>query len=251
MFCSPETLEQPQAAEVHSRARVPFPSLLLCLQGNFFGNKNFKPSFLLVSMREFLYYSRSAPTSGKSIGDDLMQAGRLDIAIHTVIAAFFLSHKIRTDVRLHLCFAGMPDPPKHLELQPVTEGETGVDKIYLNKRDVSLIIKKMLYKYKEGEKREVFPGYWVEKKGFLEVVKELQAQGRSLYILDADGEDLRTVDIQPNPVFILGDHDGLPHKELKRLKKLCTPVSVGKKLYFASHTVAIVNHEIDYQEEKK
>ena len=201
-------------------------------------------------MREFLYYSRSAPTSGKAIGDDLMKSGRLDIAIHTVIAVFFLSHKIRADTKLNLVFTGMPDPPKHLEFLPVTEGKTGIDKIYLNKHDVSTIIKKMLYKYREGLKHEVFPGYWIEKKGLLEIAKELHDSGRPLYILDSDGEDLRTVDIKPEPVFILGDHLGLPSKEQKRLKQLCTPVSIGKRTYFASHTVAIVNNELDRREEQ-
>jgi len=94
-------------------------------------------------MREFIYYSRSAPTSGNFITDNLKDSGRIDIAIHTVIAAFFLSHKLRTDVRLHLIFAGMPDPPKHLELKPVTEGKVGVDKIYLSKKNISTILKRL------------------------------------------------------------------------------------------------------------
>lgn len=200
-------------------------------------------------MREFIYYSRSAPTSGKYVGDDLMKSGRLDIAIHTVISSFFLSHKIRDDVKLHLIFSGMPDPPKHFELKPVTEGVTGVDKIYLNKSNISIVIKKMLYKYKEGVKNEVFPGYWIEKKGFLELVKELNEDGKNLYILDPKGEDIRALDMKKDPVFILGDHLGLPEKELKRLKKLCTPVSIGKKEYFASQTVSIVNNELDRREE--
>ena len=200
-------------------------------------------------MREFVYYSRSAPTSG-NFGDDLYKAGRLDIAIHTVIAAFFLSHSFREDTKLHLIFTGMPDPPKHLELKPVTEGKTGEDKIYLSKKDVAGVIKRMLYKYREGKKREVFPGYWIEKKGFLEIVKELNEQGRNLYILDGNGEDIRSVEIKENPVFILGDHLGLPSKELRRLKKTCTPVSIGKRTYFASQTVAIVNNEIDRREDE-
>jgi len=200
-------------------------------------------------MREFIYYSRSAPTSGSAIGDDLMHAGRLDIAIHTVIAAFFLSHKMRPDVKLHLVFAGKPDPQKHLEFYPVTEGKTGEDKIYLNKRDISKIIKRMLYKYKPGVKNEVFPGYWVEKKGFLELVKDFEKKGKNLYILDEDGEDIRTIDLGEDPIFIMGDHKGLPSKELKRLKSICTPVSVGPKSYFASQTTTIVNNELDRREQ--
>lgn len=200
-------------------------------------------------MREFIYYSRTAPTAGNYIKEDLQESGRIDIAIHVIIASFFLSHKLRTDTKLHLLFAGMPDPPKHLELFPVTKGETGVDKIYLAKKDVSSVLKKMLYKYREGENREVFPGFWIEKKGFLDVVRDFADKGRNLYVLDADGEDIRTAEIKENPIFILGDHKGLPEKELKRLKKLCTPVSIGKRVYFASQTVAVVNNEIDRRED--
>lgn len=199
-------------------------------------------------MREIIYYSRTAPTAGSYIKENLQDSGRIDIAIHTVIAAFFLSHKIRTDMKLHMCFAGPPTPPRHLELQPVTEGKTGVDKIYLAKTNVSAVLKKMLYKYKEGEKREVFPGFWIEKKGFLELAQELSDEGRNIYALDPKGEDIRTVEIKENPVFILGDHKGLPSKELKRLKKLYTPVSIGPKTYFASQTIAIVNNELDRRE---
>ncbi len=201
-------------------------------------------------MREFIYYSRTAPTSGRYVGEDLMHSGRLDIAIHTIIAAFFLSHRIRTDTKLHLIFSGPPDPIKHLEFLPVTEGRTGEDKIYLNKKDVGKIIKTMLYKYQQGEKREVFPGYWIEKKGLLELVKELRKEGRRLFLLDEKGEDIRKVNISDSPVFILGDHQGLPAKELKRLKTLCIPVSLGRKTYFASHSVAIVNNELDRREEQ-
>jgi tRNA (pseudouridine54-N1)-methyltransferase len=202
-------------------------------------------------MREFIYYSRTAPTAGSYIGEDLQKSGRVDIAIHTVISTFFLSNAIRTDAKLHLVFAGPPTPPRHLEMKPVTEGQTGIDKIYLAKTNVSAVIKKMLYKYKEGEKKEVFPGFWIEKKGFLELANELAKEGRNIYALDMKGEDIRTVEIKENPVFILGDHKGLPSKELKRLKKLYTPVSVGPKTYFASQTIAIVNNELDRREHEK
>ncbi len=201
-------------------------------------------------MREFIYYSRTAPTAGSYVKEDLQESGRIDIAVHTVIASFFLSHKIRTDTKLHMIFAGPPTPPRHLELFPVTEGKTGVDKIYLAKKDVSTILKKMLYKYREGKKHEVFPGFWIEKKGFLELVEDLRKEGRNVYVLDADGEDIRKAEIKENPIFILGDHKGLPSKEFKRLKKACIPISIGKRVYFASQTIAVVNNEIDRREDE-
>jgi tRNA pseudouridine-54 N-methylase len=200
-------------------------------------------------MREFIYYSRSAPTAGNYIKEDLQKSGRIDIAIHTAIASFFLSDKLRNDVKLHMVFAGPPDPVKHLELQPVVAGKTGIDKIYFSKTNVSIVLKKMLYKFREGEKREVFPGFFIERKSFMELIKELDKQGRNLYILDPKGKDIREAKIKENPIFIMGDHKGLPAKELKRLKKICNPITIGKRTYFASQTTAIVNNEIDRRED--
>jgi tRNA (pseudouridine54-N1)-methyltransferase len=167
-----------------------------------------------------------------------MKAGRMDIAIHVIIASFFLSHDVRDDVKLHLIFYGMPDPPKHIEI----EIKEGLD---ISKKDVAGLIKKTLYKYQEGRKNEVFPGVTVEKKSFLNVVEELMQEDKEIFILDKRGEDIREADVTENAVFVLGDQDGLPFKEMKRLKKVCKSVSIGPKVYFASQTVAILNNELD------
>jgi len=63
--------------------------------------------------------------------------------------------------------------------------------------------------------------------------------------LDKKGRDIRDAEIQDNCVFVLGDHEGMPKKELKRLKEIATPISIGPKTYFASQVVAIVNNELD------
>lgn len=199
-------------------------------------------------MRTFIYYSSKAPTSGNLIKkDDLMSSGRLDIAIHSVIAAFFLSHDIRRDVSFHLVFDGPSDPTKHLIFSPVLEGQTGEDKIYLNKKDIASIIKKMLYKYVPNQKNEVFPGYFIEKKSLIPVMREFLDNGKTIYILDKKGDDIRSVSLEENPVFLLGDHEGLPllKKELKRYKSQIKRISIGPNTYFASQTLSILNNELD------
>lgn len=191
-------------------------------------------------MKHFVYFSKDAVTSGKALsGGNLMKAGRMDIAIHSFIQGVFLSHNFREDVKFHFVFYGMPDPPKHIEIQISP-------KLEISKKDIGKFMQKILYKYKEGEKTEVFPECFVEKKSFLKVVEELEERGE-IFILDKRGEDLRKVNIEDNCVFILGDHEGLPRKELKRLKQIATPVSVGDKMYFASQVVAVVNNELDYR----
>jgi len=192
-------------------------------------------------MRQFVYFSQSAVTSGKALSDgNLMHAGRMDIAIHSFIQGVFLSHGFRKDVKFHFVFYGQPDPPKHIEIQ-IT------DELEISKKDVGNMIKRILYKYKPGEKTEVLPGCFVEKKSFLNLIDELIKEGNEVYILDKKGEDVRKAEISNNCVFILGDHEGLPKRELKRLKDISKLVSIGNKMYFASQTVAVVNNELDYR----
>ena len=190
-------------------------------------------------MRHFVYFSRHARTSGNF--KDLMKAGRMDIAIHVIINTFFLSHKKRGDVKLHLVFYGPPDPPKHIEMRI----KSGLD---ISKKDVAGLIKRILYKFRKGKKTEVFPGCFVEKKSFLDIVEELAEEGNEIFVLDKRGEDIREVEMPKNSVFVLGDQDGLPKKEFKRLKKISTQISIGPETYFASQTVTILNNELDRRE---
>ncbi len=191
-------------------------------------------------MREFIYFSQSARTSGNFDSNDLMKAGRMDIAIHSFIQGVFLSHGFRKDMKFHFVFYGMPDPPKHIEIQ-IT------DDLEISKKDVGNLIKKILYKYKPGKKIEALPGCFIEKKSFLKLVEEMEEEGKEIFLLDKRGEDLRKAKIPDNCVFILGDHEGLPKKELKRIKDNSTLISIGNKMYFASQTVAVVNNELDYR----
>ncbi len=202
-------------------------------------------------MREFIYYSGKARTSGNF--DDLMKAGRMDIALHVIINAFFISQKLREDVKLHLLFYGPPTPPRHLELFPGKNipgtGKEGEDKLDISKKDLAGTIKRMLFKYKEGKKTEVWNGFYVEKKSLFKVIDELREQGKSIYVLDKKGKNIEDVEIDKDSVFVLGDNEGFPNKELKRLKKLGFCVSVGKQTYFASQIITIINHELDKRQE--
>jgi len=194
---------------------------------------------LVDKMKHFIYFSNTAVTSGKALSENsLMQAGRMDIAIHSFIQGVFLSHDFRKDIIFHFIFYGMPDPPKHIQIQ-VT------DKLSISKKDVGNLIKKILYKYKPNEKSEPFPSCFIEKKSLLKLIDELFEQGNKIFILDKKGEDIRNTKIPKNCAFIFGDHEGLPKKELRRLKQISKLISIGPKTYFASQTIAVVNNELD------
>lgn len=204
-------------------------------------------------MREFIYFSGKARTSGNF--DDLMKAGRMDIVCNVIIHSFFISNHIRDGVKLNLVFYGPPDPPKHLELNsgkaiPETGKQAGEDSLDISKKDLGGMIKKMLYKHVEGKKTEVWPGFFVEKKNLFDLIREKKNEGKEIYILDKEGEDIRKAKIDADKaVFLLGDHEGLPAKEKKRLKQEARLISIGRKVYFSSQVITILNNELDRREE--
>jgi len=189
-------------------------------------------------MREFIYFSSKASTTGNF--SDLKEAGRMDIVCHFVINSFFVSNAIRPEVRLHLVFYGQPDPSKHIILE-INEK----NKDFFSKKDVAGLIKKMLYKYKKGQKTEVFDSCFIERKSFLDVVEELVKEGKTIYLLDKDGDSLRDTEIDKDAVFILGDHEGIPKQGKKAVEKLSKKISLGKVMYFASQSLTILQHELD------
>jgi tRNA (pseudouridine54-N1)-methyltransferase len=193
-------------------------------------------------MKHFIYFSKDGTTSGKALSQgNLMKAGRIDIAIHSFIQAIYLSNDFRKDVTFHFVLYGMPNPPKHIEIN-VREDTP------ISKKDVAKIIKKLLYKCKPEEKTEALPGCFVEKKSLEKVIDDLLKEDVEVFVLDKKGESLREIKIPKKCAFLLGDQDGIPKKELKYLKKYLTPVSIGPHLYFASQTVAVVNNELDFRE---
>ena len=200
-------------------------------------------------MREFVYYSASGVTAGNLIKDDLMKAGRIDIACQFILQSLFVSREMRDDVKVHLILMGPPDSPKHLELFPGKNLDGVEGKIDISKKDVAGLIRRMLYKYKEGRKVEVGAGYFVEKKSFVKLMEEFVEDGKEIYILDKRGEDIRDVSIGEDAVFVVGDHDGIPKNEMKWAKHIpFRKVNVGPKMLFASQVAVIVNNECDRKE---
>jgi len=183
-------------------------------------------------MREFIYYSKKARTSGNFDIKNLMKAGRMDIVCNVIINVFFLSRRMRENIHLHLIFDGPPNPPMHLEL--ISDKDMPI-----SKKDIAGLIRIMLYKCKKGKKTEVFPGCFIEKKSFSQLINEL-SEKKKILVLDKKGKDIRQAALD-NVVFVIGDHEGLPRKEIKNFNK----ISVGKETYFASQTVTIINNEVD------
>ena len=193
-------------------------------------------------MREFVYYSKDAVTAGNLIGDNLMEAGRMDIVCNFIISCFFTSNAMREDVKLHLIFDGGPNNPRHLVFE-------SNEKMPISKKNVAGLIKRMLYKAKDEEGlREIVPGCSIEKKSFEKLVMDLDKEGKDVLLLDGKGTDIRDLKLElregKNSVFLIGDHEGFPSGFRKFLKKI-DGVSVGPRVLFASQVATILHNEMD------
>ncbi len=181
-------------------------------------------------MREFILYSRLGRTG--SSWSNLHDAGRLDVVYECTIASLFLSHAIRKNTTFHAVLNGPPNPPRHLQIK----GETLHD-VRTDQQTWTNILKKVL-------SGKTHPGISLAKTSFETLIKE-KAETASIYVLEEDGKPINETEIGINPVFVLGDHVGLPKKAESYALRYGTKISLGKTPYLAAHCITIINHYLD------
>ena len=97
----------------------------------------------------------------------------------------------------------------------------------------------------KDETRVIAKGLQISGFGFERLVGNL-LETRAVYLLDRKGDDIRSIEIEPNPVFVLSDHLAMPKNSVKGLKRNgLKTVSFGKKMLFASQCVVILHYELD------
>lgn len=181
-------------------------------------------------MREFILYSRLGRTDAE--WTDLHDAGRLDIVYECIVASLFLSHAIRKDVVFHAALNGPPSPPVHLKVDGATLHNARTDQ-----QTWTNILKKVL-------SGKVHPGVSTEKLSFEAFLRE-KAEKAQIYVLEEGGKDISEVNIGENPVFVLGDHVGLPKKVEAYALRYGEKISLGKKPYLAATCISILNYIMD------
>jgi tRNA (pseudouridine54-N1)-methyltransferase len=181
-------------------------------------------------MREFILYSRLGRTDTNWL--NLHDAGRLDIAYECTIASLFLSHAIRKDTTLHTILNGPPKPPLHLKI----EGETLHD-VRTDQQTWQQILKKTL-------SGKAHPGITLTKTSF-EALLKAKASESQILVLEEGGKNISTVEMGDKPLFILGDHVGLPKKAEGFALRYGLKISLGRQPYLAATCITILNYLLD------
>lgn len=181
-------------------------------------------------MREFILYSRLSRTD--SNWTNLHDAGRLDIVYECAVSSLFLSHAIRKNVTFHTILNGPPTPPLHLKI----DGETLHD-VRTDQETWTQILKKVL----SGKPH---PGITTHKTSFEALIKT-KANEAKIYVLEEGGKTISEIAISDKPVFVLGDHVGLPKKAEGFALRYGEKISLGKHPYLAASCITILNYLLD------
>jgi len=92
------------------------------------------------------------------------------------------------------------------------------------------------------------PGITTNKISFEALVKTKAAEKKAIYVLEERGNDISEVDIAENPVFILGDHVGLPKKAENYALRYGQKISLAKQPYLAATCITVLNYLLDKRE---
>ena len=181
-------------------------------------------------MREFILYSRKGYTGSRF--DNLRDAGRLDVVHECIVTSLFLSHGLRRNVVFNAILSGPPNPPLHLKV----DGQTLYD-VRTDQKTWEDIIRKVL----SGGNH---PGIFLQKTSFEALLKE-KAKGGRIFVLEEGGKDIEVVEMDDRPVFVLGDHIGLPKTVESFALRYGEKVSLGKQPYLAASCITILNFMMD------
>jgi tRNA (pseudouridine54-N1)-methyltransferase len=191
-------------------------------------------------MRQFIVLGHDAPTTPDFSLDDLAGgAGRLDVLCRCVNSAFFLSHDIREDVRVHLVLGD--------EVTIRFEGSE-LRRLNPDERSTAALIRGALEVSDEAighMEAEGSPGVYLSKRGFEPVLEEA-ARGGTVVQLHEEGDPVVDVDPPENPVFVLSDHHDFESSEAELLGEAADRrVRLGPELLHADHAITVAHNYLD------
>jgi tRNA (pseudouridine54-N1)-methyltransferase len=191
-------------------------------------------------MRQFIVLGHDVPTDPSFSLDDIAGgAGRLDVLCRCVNSAFFLSHAIREDVRVHLVLGD--------ELTIRFEGSK-LRRLNPDERSTAALIRKALEKRSEAighMPAESSPGVSVYRMDF-EATLETASRDATVVQLHEDGDPVVDVEPPENPLFVLSDHNDFTDEEESLLSEAADQrIRIGPEVLHADHSMTVVHNYLD------
>ncbi|WP_251341537.1 tRNA (pseudouridine(54)-N(1))-methyltransferase TrmY [Haloplanus halophilus] len=190
-------------------------------------------------MRQFVVIGHDAPTTPDFSLDDLAgAAGRLDVLCRCVTSAFFLSHAIREDVRVHLVLD---------DSFTLTFEGSDLRRLNPDERSTAALIRGALERREDAighQPVESSPGVSIRRRGF-EPTLDAVADGTLVHLHEAGTP---AVDHAPpaDPVFVLSDHHDFTDREADLLaERADARVRLGPRALHADHAITVAHNYLD------
>lgn len=191
-------------------------------------------------MRQFLIIGRDVPTTPDFSLDDITGgAGRLDLLCRCVNSAFFLSHGLREDVRVHLVLRD--------EFTVAFDGAS-LRHLHPDERNIASRVRGALERRDEAIGHmpvEPSPGVTLVRKGFEATLSDV-ARESTVVQLHEGGDPLVDVEPPTDPAFVLSDHHDFTAGEEELLTDVTEErVRVGPELLHADHAMTVAHNWLD------
>jgi tRNA (pseudouridine54-N1)-methyltransferase len=189
-------------------------------------------------MRQFVVVGHDAPTTPDFALDDLAGgAGRLDVLCRCVTSAFFLSHAIREDVRVHLVLD---------DAFTVTFVGSDLRRLNPDERSTAALIRGALERRDDAighQPVESSPGVSIRRRG---LEPTLDAAGGSVVHLHETGTPVVDADPPTDPVFVCSDHHDFTDEETDLLAgRADLRLRLGPRALHADHAITVAHNYLD------
>jgi len=191
-------------------------------------------------MRQFVVIGHDAPTTPEFSLDDLAgAAGRLDVLCRCVTSAFFLSHAIREEVRVHLVLA---------DEYTVTFDGSELRRLNPDERSTAALVRNALEEREEAIGHvpvETSPGVSLTRRGFAATLEDVAREGTVVQLHEA-GDPVVDVDPPADPVFVLSDHHDFSEAETTAIESHAEArLSLGPEPLHADHAITVAHNYLD------
>lgn len=195
-------------------------------------------------MRTFVIRARKGTVRADKVFSQVGSGEHFEIIAHTLSNAFYFSNGMREDVEVYVVLDSASDYPRTLKFS----SNSGLSFPGFHEHAILEVVSAALARggsvAKDGV-QIIAPGIEIFGFGFDTLMQKLQEQ-TPVYLLDKKGEDVRTVDFEPDGVFLLSDHLPMPKNSIKVLeRKGLKKISLGRRMLFASQCVILVHNELD------
>lgn len=195
-------------------------------------------------MRTFVIRARKGTVSADKVFSQIGSDEHFEIIAHTLANAFYYSNGMRSDVEVYVVLDSAPDFPRTLKFS----SNNGLSFPGFHEHAILGVVASALARgsnVAKGETQIIESGIEICGFGFETLMKGLQEHSQA-YILDKKGEDIRSIELESEGVFVLSDHLPMPKNNIKALERQgLVKISLGRKILFASQCVVLVHNELD------